>query len=201
MRTVTGLWAWRHNPLRRRTDLVEGWVALLGLVLILVLSPCVGVLAGSRTADALHQTVLAQHHDRQRVTATVLRPVRGARFDTDPESTTGRAGDVRVVASWAGPDGQERRGQAVAELRAPKVGDTFPVWTDARGGLLPRPLDGATAEAHAFLAGIGAAAGTAALLEGGRRLLLWRVQRWRLDAWEREWARTGPDWGRAGAGS
>ena len=28
MRAITGLWRWRHNPLRRRTDVAEGWIAL-----------------------------------------------------------------------------------------------------------------------------------------------------------------------------
>ncbi|WP_425587900.1 hypothetical protein [Streptomyces marokkonensis] len=35
MRTIAGLWRWRHNPLCRTTDLTEARVALAGLLLIL----------------------------------------------------------------------------------------------------------------------------------------------------------------------
>ncbi|MFE9249173.1 hypothetical protein [Streptomyces sp. NPDC007088] len=201
MRAIAGLWRWRDNPLRRRTDLVEGWTGLLAVVLVVLLTPLAGVLVGTRTGDALQQTVRAQQQDRHRVTAIVLRPAGSARFDTDPESAGGRVGDVRVVAAWTGPGGERHKGEARATLSHPKAGDFFPVWTDDRGRLTNRPLDAATAQAHAALAGIGAATATAALLEGLRRLLMWRVHRQRLAAWQRDWARVGPDWGRAGAGS
>ena len=32
MRAISGLWRWRHNPLRRATDLAEAWVALAALL-------------------------------------------------------------------------------------------------------------------------------------------------------------------------
>lgn len=201
MRVIAGLWRWRDNPLRRTTDVVEGWTGLLAVVLVVLLTPLAGVLVGTRTGDALQQTVRAQQQDRHRVTATVLRPAGSARFDTDPESSNGRVGDVRVFASWTGPDGMRHKGEAVAALSRPHAGDLFPVWTDDRGRLMDRPLDTATAQAHAVLAGIGAATATAGLLEGLRRLLMWRLHRQRLAAWQRDWARVGPDWGRAGAGS
>ncbi|MFD6152584.1 hypothetical protein [Streptomyces sp. NPDC060243] len=201
MRAILGLWTWRHNPLRRASDRIEGWAGLVTALLLLLLVPVAGVQAASHTRTALLRTVAEQRHDRVRVTATVLGPERGTHFDTDPETGAGRVGEVRVRAVWTGPDGVRRTGLANAALSAPRRGDTFPVWTDARGRLMPRPLDVASAEAHAFLAGVGAGTAAVVLLEGGRRVLVWRLRRARLVAWEREWRRTGPDWGRAGTGS
>ncbi|WP_431038918.1 Rv1733c family protein [Streptomyces sp. P6-2-1] len=201
MRAVFGLWAWRHNPLWRTSDRVEGWAGLTTVVLLLVLVPFAGAQAALHTRTALLRTVEEQRHDRVRVSATVLSPERGTRFDTDPETGPGRVGEVRVRAAWTGPDGVRRTGLANATLSAPRKGDTFPVWTDARGRLMPRPLDAASADAHALLAGVGAGTAAVVLLEGGRRVLVWRLRRARLVAWEREWRRTGPDWGRAGTGS
>ncbi|MCZ9341509.1 hypothetical protein NGM37_27480, partial [Streptomyces sp. TRM76130] len=61
--------------------------------------------------------------------------------------------------------------------------------------------DAATAATHAVLAGTGAALATAALAEGARRLVVWRMVRRRYARWDREWDRAGPDWGRTGTGS
>ncbi|SCD96652.1 hypothetical protein GA0115246_108631, partial [Streptomyces sp. SolWspMP-sol7th] len=135
MRAILGLWTWRHNPLRRASDRIEGWAGLV-TALLLLLVPIAGVQAASHTRTALLRTVAEQRHDRVRVTATVLGPERGTHFDTDPETGAGRVGEVRVRAVWTGPDGVRRTGLANAALSAPRRGDTFPV-SDRR----PRPPD------------------------------------------------------------
>lgn len=65
---------------------------------------------------------------------------------------------------------------------------------------MPPPLDSATAATHAVLAGVAAGSAAVGLLVISRQLLMWRLMLRRLDSWEREWARVGQDWGRAGAG-
>jgi hypothetical protein len=50
------------------------------------------------------------------------------------------------------------------------------------------------------LAGTAVASAAAGLLVISRQLLMWRLMARRMDSWEREWARVGQDWGRAGAG-
>lgn len=52
-----------------------------------------------------------------------------------------------------------------------------------------------------MLAGIGAALLAAGLVEGGRRLAVWRMVRRRYARWDQAWERAGPDWGKAGTGS
>ncbi|UWE09756.1 hypothetical protein NYE86_14240 [Actinacidiphila bryophytorum] len=79
-------------------------------------------------------------------------------------------------------------------------GDQLLLWTDKSGVLVPPPLDRATASTHAVLAGVATGSAAAGVVLMSRQLLVWRLMRRRMDSWEREWARVGQDWGRAGAG-
>lgn len=201
MRSIGGIWRWRHNPLRRTTDLVEAWVALSALLLILLVAPVVGSVVGAVAGDVLQDSVHEQRQSRHEVTATVVRKVDGSPLEVDPETATGRETRSRVVADWTAPDGTAQHGTVLAGLRTPHSGDHFAIWTDTHGRLVARPLDSATATTHAVLAGFGAALLTAGTVEGGRRLIVWRMVRRRYARWDQDWDRAGPDWGRADTGS
>ncbi|MGJ5749654.1 hypothetical protein FB563_7827 [Streptomyces puniciscabiei] len=200
MGAISGLWRWRHNPLRRPTDLAEAWVALVALVLIAVAAPVVGCLVGTAAQDSLQRSVREQRHTRHLVTATVLRDLGEVPLETDPDTTPAREIRRRVLADWTAPDGTPRHGPALANLKFPHTGAHFGLWTDPHGRITTRPLDSATATTHAVLAGMGAALLTAGLVEGGRRLTVWRMVRGRYARWEQAWDRAGPDWGKAGTG-
>ena len=201
MRAIGGIWRWRHNPLRRTTDLVEAWVALSAMLLILLVAPVVGSVVGAVAQDALQRSVHEQHRCRHVVTATVVKKLDGAPLEADPEATSGRDARSRVVADWTAPDGTARQGRVLASLKTPHRGDRFEIWTDAHGTLVARPLDSATATTHAVLAGFGAALLTAGTVEGSRRVIVWRMVRRRYARWDQAWDRAGPDWGRTGTGS
>jgi phosphate/sulfate permease len=200
VRAICGLWRWRHNPLRRGTDMAEAWVCLGALLLMLVAAPIVGALVGSAAESSLQRTVREQHRLRQPVTARVIRELRGGAPAADPE-TVARESSSRVLAYWTAPDGTERQGPVTAQLRDPEPGDRFRIWTDPQGDPAARPLDPATATTHAVLAGIGAALLSAALVEAARRLVVWRMVLQRYARWDQAWDRAGPDWGRTGTGS
>lgn len=201
MRAIGGLWRWRDNPLRRRSDLVEAWVALVALLLILVAAPLVGSLVGRVTQSVLQQSVREQRATRHPVTATVVRKLDLSPLEADPETSSARELRSRVIADWTAPDGTAHHATTVAALRSPRPGDHFRIWTDTQGRLVARPLDSATATAHAVLAGFGAALLTAGAVEGTRRVIVWRMVRRRYARWDQAWDRAGPDWGRTGAGS
>jgi hypothetical protein len=201
VRAIGGLWRWRHNPLRRRTDLAEAWAALVALLLIVFVGPLVGALTGQVAQDTLQRSVREQRQARHLVTASVVRKLDRSPLDTDPESSSGRDLRSRVAADWTAPDGTARRGTVLAPLADPRRGDQFTLWTDARGRIVARPLDPATATTHSVLAGVGAALLTAGLVEAGRRLAVWRMVLRRYARWDRAWERAGPDWGRTGTGS
>ncbi|WP_030340350.1 hypothetical protein [Streptomyces sp. NRRL S-1022] len=201
MRALTGLWRWRHNAVRRRTDLAEAWVALVALLLIAVAAPVAGCLAGAAAQDSLQRSARQQQHARHLVTATVVRNLGGAMPESDPDTSATREPHSRVLASWTGPDGTAQHGPLLTDLRSPHRGDRFGLWTDPHGRITARPLDSATATTHAVLAGLGTALLTAGLVEGGRRLAVWRLVRRRYARWDQAWDRAGPDWGKAGTGS
>ncbi|MFD7130772.1 hypothetical protein [Streptomyces sp. NPDC059894] len=201
MRVIGGLWHWRHNPLRRTTDLVEAWLALSALLLILIGAPVVGSLTGAVAQDALQRSVRAQHAARHLVTATVVRKLEGPLVEADPEIASGRDLRSRVIADWTAPDGTARHGTVLAGLESTHRGDHFAIWTDTHGRLVARPLDSTTATTHAVLAGFGAALLAAGVVEAGRRLIVWRMVRRRYARWDQAWDRAGPDWGRTGTGS
>ncbi|MFG2129332.1 hypothetical protein ACGFNV_16260 [Streptomyces sp. NPDC048751] len=200
MRAISGLWRWRHNPLRRTTDLVEAWLALAALLLVLLVTPVIGLVVGAVAEDALQQSVKDQRQSRHLVTATVLRKLDRSPLEADPETSTGREARSQVLADWMGPDGTRHQATAMADLKAPHPGDHFEMWTDEHGTVVARPLDSATATTHAVLAGVGAALLTAGLVEAGRRLIVWRMVRRRYARWDQAWDRAGPDWGRTGTG-
>ncbi|WEO99054.1 hypothetical protein A6P39_036240 [Streptomyces sp. FXJ1.172] len=201
MRAISGLWRWRRNPLRRATDLAEAWVALVALVLITVAAPLTGCLAGAVAQDALQRSVREQQHTRHLVRATVVRDLGDAPLEADPDTTTAREIRHRVLANWSAPGGTRQHGTTLASLKSPHPGDHFSIWTDPQGRITTRPLDSPTATTHAVLAGFGAALLIAGLVEGARRLTLWRMVRRRYARWDQAWERAGPDWGKAGTGS
>ncbi|MER7481227.1 hypothetical protein ABTX60_26905 [Streptomyces sp. NPDC126510] len=201
MRAISGLWRWRRNPLCRATDLAEAWVALAALLLILLVAPVAGSLVGGSAQDALQRSVRAQHDARHLVTATVVRKLDRSPLDSDPETSSGRDLRNRVLADWTAPDGTAHQGPVLAGLKDPQQGDRFRIWTDRHGRMVPRPLDSATASTHALLAGVGTALATGGLIEGCRRLIVWRMARRRYARWDQAWDRAGPDWGRTGTGS
>ncbi|MFF1686752.1 MULTISPECIES: hypothetical protein [unclassified Streptomyces] len=201
MRAIAGLWRWRHNPLRRATDLAEAWVALLAVLLIVVVAPLIGVATGTLAQGALMQSVQEQAKNRREVPATVVRKLPQPPLDPDPETSTARDAHSRVVAAWQGPDGAHHTGRVLSSLKTPHPGDRFRLWVDGTGQVVGRPLDSATATTHAALAGFGTAAAAAGLVEGARRLVVWRMVRSRYDRWDRAWDKAGPDWGRTGTGS
>ncbi|MFF7853438.1 hypothetical protein [Streptomyces sp. NPDC007904] len=201
MRAISGLWRWRHNPLCRRTDLAEAWLALASLLLVLVAAPVIGCLTGGAAQSALQRSVRAQHQTRHLVPATVVRALDPSPLEADPEVVSGRDASGRVLAHWTAPDGTGRNGPVAARLKDPRPGDRFRIWTDGHGRPVARPLDTATATTHAVLAGFGAALAAAALVEGGRRLMVRRMVRRRYARWDQAWDKAGPDWGRTGTGS
>lgn len=201
MRAIGGLWRWRHNPLRRATDLAEAWVALTALLLILLAAPLIGVLVGGVAQDALQQAVRDQREARHLVTATVVKKLARSPLEPDAEAASGLDARSRVEADWTGPDGTEQHGKVMASLKSPHPGDHFTLWTDEQGRITARPLDTATATTHAVIAGFGAALVAGGFVEGGRRLIVWRMVRRRYARWDQAWDRAGPDWGRTGTGS
>ncbi|MFI8321544.1 hypothetical protein [Streptomyces sp. NPDC085529] len=202
MRAVTGLWRWRHNPLRRTTDLVEAWVALTAAVLLSVAVPVAGWTVGASAQHSLQRAVHAQQQGRTETTARVLRAApTPPRATTTSEHTAEQRFRRTVVARWTAPDGTTRTGTVTTARTDATPGGTFSLWTDRDGRPVTAPLARGTARAHAVVAGLTAAALCGLGVELVRRLVMRRLRHRRYARLDRAWASVGPDWGRTGAGS
>ncbi|MCF3963647.1 Rv1733c family protein [Streptomyces fuscigenes] len=203
MRVVLGIWRWRHNPLRRTTDLVEAWLAVLTAVLLVFGAPLAGWIGGSELNSSLQRTVATQQHERHESTAVMVADSKqhGDVGFFDPESAATQDSDARVVARYHTADKAEHVGTVTAPRTRMEPGDTFSIWTDTHGTQVQPPLNGGVAHFHAVFTGIIAAVAAAGLVLGAWRLAVWRLVRRRYKQLDRQWAEVGPDWGRTGTGS
>lgn len=175
-------------------------MALVAFLLLVLAAPAIGRSCGSRVDEALQDSVRARQADRRLTTAVVVRQA-ARHFVSDPEVSTDRGAGTPVVARWHAPDGTARTATVTTPSRDTAVGTRVSVWTDLSGDPAPRPLDAPTAHTHAALAGFGATTLSVLVVEGGRRLIVWRLVHRRYERLDRAWAKAGPDWGRTGTGN
>ncbi|MFI8962518.1 hypothetical protein ACIGO8_10400 [Streptomyces sp. NPDC053493] len=201
MRAAIGLWRWRHNPLRRTTDLIEAWVALTAAVLLCVVVPLAGWAAGVSANTSLQQAVRIQQQERAPTVARVVRAADGAGGERAAELAGEQRLRPAVVADWTAPDGSRRSGTVTTTRDQARPGDVFPLWTDRSGRAVSPPMHPDTARAHALIAGLTVALLLAFMVETARRTVVHRLMRRRYARLDRAWAQAGPDWGRTGKGS
>ncbi|MEV7082965.1 hypothetical protein AB0N88_31200 [Streptomyces sp. NPDC093516] len=181
-------WRWRSNPLRRRSDRVEAWIVLLSWCLAVL---C-GALAAPVAAGAVRDALAAERAQARPVSAVLTE--RAPR--TPPATSDGSGGDtVWATVRWTAPDGTGRTGRAEAEPAA-AAGRRVTVWTDRAGALVEAPLSATEAQFQAVGTGVLAGAGAAAAVWACGRLARRRLDRLRLERWDAEWARVGPQWRR-----
>jgi F0F1-type ATP synthase membrane subunit c/vacuolar-type H+-ATPase subunit K len=193
------LWRWRRNPLRRRSDVLEGWARLFAALLVVVGAPAAGWAVGDVVDDALHRMVRSERAERSHVTAALVQIRRERAVGADEQSAGASDRGAEADARWRTPDGAAHTG-IVRVTADRKAGDRIRLWTDSAGRLVLPPMEPSTATTQAVLAGVGvalAAGGTAAAF---RQALLWQFMRRRMADWGREWAQGPQSWGRADAG-
>ncbi|MEU2065131.1 hypothetical protein [Streptomyces sp. NPDC013455] len=183
------LWRWRRNPLKRRADVVEAWL-LLGALLLTVLA---GAAAGFPAARSVEHGLARERADRRPVVARVVAGAPGSAAARHSHASSG--GRVWAEVRWTVADGSVHTGRIRVE---PGSGPGTPVtvWTDPRGHLAARPATASEAAFRSTLIGVLAGAGAAAVPLAGGLAARGRLERRRMDAWDTEWARLGPQWGR-----
>ncbi|MEV7240627.1 hypothetical protein AB0N92_05095 [Streptomyces sp. NPDC093248] len=184
------LWRLRANPLRRRSDLLQGWLGIGLLAAVLVAAPVVALLTGDAARRHYARTAQHQAETWRPATAVLLRDV-----PRHPEPGSAEARRTRYPARVLvdGPGGRTRTVRTEVEPGL-RVGSTVRVWADRNGEITGAPLTAAEIRSRGMgwavcavlaTAGAGAAAyGTAALA----------VRRHNLAAWDAAWARTAPRW-------
>ncbi|MFF4359890.1 hypothetical protein [Streptomyces sp. NPDC001604] len=190
MRTRVRGWRWRRNPLRRRSDVVEAWATLVVAVLLFVGAPLAGALAGWWAHDEARSVAAAQRAERHRVRAEVV----GRTPERLPSAQSGRDHSYRVDVRW-----KDATGTHTANARVPagtKRGDTVDVWFDAVGRTVPPPPSETQVWQHTVTVGICAAGGAVTVVLLAHTVVRRVSTGHRLAEWEREWARTEPEWTR-----
>lgn len=182
------LWRWRRNPLKRRADTMEAWV-LLGAWLLTLLA---GVLAGFAAARSVDDGLARERAEWHPVVARVMDKAPGS---PGPKSDSSDGERVWTRVAWTVADGSAHTGQARVPAGS-KVGTPVTVWTDPRGHLVTRPATASEAQFRATLIGglVGLSAAAVPFVAG--LVARGRLERRRMDRWDAEWARLGPQWGR-----
>jgi hypothetical protein len=179
-----------------RSELVRCWdrveAVLVAVVLMAVCAalPLAGWIGESTHQSRLH-TAAAEAASRHQAQAVLLAdaPVPASQTDADAGAP------VFVQAQWPLANGERRVG-LVKAAPGSRAGTTTPIWVDASGGLVSRPLTAWRALWDGVFTGCYAALGAMVTLTVAWRLARWRLDRARLSCWEREWARVEPEWTR-----
>ncbi|GHH13991.1 hypothetical protein GCM10018780_54150 [Streptomyces lanatus] len=179
----------RPSPLRRRSDVVEMWTMLAVAVLLFVVAPSVGVMAAWWAHDDALDTVQEQRADRRHIRAEVV----GGTSGTAPLTPTGRQPSTEVTVRWNDP----LHGPRTTTAHVPadtRTGETIDIWLNSRNRSVPPPPDDTAVWQHTVISGMCATGGTVALILLGHGVVRHSAMRRRLAEWDREWARTEPQW-------
>ncbi|MGW1587739.1 Rv1733c family protein [Streptomyces sp. NPDC002386] len=179
------LWRWRHNALRRHSDIVEAWI-VLGIWLLVVVGGAVAGLVAARTVES----DFAARRARAHAVAAVVTDVTPA---TPPTASGRDDGRVWVTVRWTDADGSVHQDKAKVLPGAP-AGTRLTVWADNADRVVPEPLGRTAAAVQADLTGILFGPLAAGAIWAGGHLLRAVLVRRRLTEWDEEWKRVGPEW-------
>jgi hypothetical protein len=178
-----------HNPLRRRWDLIDGWLLPAAIVAFLILGP----LAATGAALWVHaDNEAVQRADKSwhEVTGVLVDPVPGPLFSDNGANSWLVWSPARWIA-----DGHTRTGEVPAPAGA-GVGTTVKVWLNRAGEVQAPPLTAAGAGNRILIAVAFALAGLTALLTAAAVIARWVLDRKRIASWEAGWLSVGPQWSR-----
>lgn len=179
------LWRWRSNPLRRHDDIVESWIVLA----VWAVFAAGGAVTGLVTAHAADEAFAQLRAERQSVRAVLL--------DDVPRATPaiGTTTERRVTTvRWTAPDGRTHTGRTLVHAGL-KAGSAVTVWQDGQGRLTPAPPDPAEAAIESGFLGAAAAAALGGVVFAAGAVARRRLDRRRIDEWDRQWELVGPRWG------
>ncbi|MGW4606525.1 Rv1733c family protein [Streptomyces lannensis] len=179
-------WRWRRNPLRRRSDRMEAWIVLATWVFVLL----AGVVAGRTAAAAADHAVAVRNAHAHPVQAVQVEDAARAPQGV-PEYSDG---SVWAKVSWT-VAGVTHTGLTKVEP-GQRAGTAVTVWTSRGGELVARPVGDDQARVQARLVGslVGACAAGGMLVCG--LFARGRLDRRRMEEWDREWESVGPRWRR-----
>ncbi|USQ85721.1 hypothetical protein NFX46_19325 [Streptomyces phaeoluteigriseus] len=184
------LWRWRHNPLRRRTDLAQAWIAVGLFLAVLAGIPTAMYLVGDAAyrhhkETARHQTA-TRHH-----TSAVL--VHDAPRHPEPGSDEAKKALYQVSVHFTDPRGHTRTAKTDVEP-ALTAGSTVRIWVKDEGKITDPPLTTEQVRNRAMTYAVLAATAIPVLGAATYGYANHRLGRHNLAKWDSAWADTAPRW-------
>ncbi|MEV5952353.1 hypothetical protein AB0M11_01005 [Streptomyces sp. NPDC051987] len=184
---VTGrpFWRWRRNPLRRPSDVVEAWIVLAVWTVALL----GGLLAGAAAGAAVHRDFAERRAAVHPVSARLTENAAAG----SPVLTGYDVGKSWVTVRWTDAAGATRTGLAKA-LPTARAGSRVQVWVNAAERPVAAPPSRAEAACESLATAVLVSPLVATAVWGGGWLVRRRLMHRRLDEWDAEWRRIGPQW-------
>ncbi|GAB2864604.1 hypothetical protein GCM10027176_78020 [Actinoallomurus bryophytorum] len=169
------------NLLRRPVDRTHVRAMVTLCLLFLVLAPLVAFVTARLAGNAGLRAERLQSHTRHQVSAVVL--------DVSPKGVL----DQTVRIGWHDASGGAHTA-VVPNNGNSAVGAHRSVWVDRAGALTSRPRKHSQTVADSVMAALTAVTLLGLLHSAARTLIDRRLERRRLELWEREWAAVAPRW-------
>ena len=175
------------NPLRRRSDVVEAWLAPVAIVAFLALSPLAAGLVdmGVRADNAAAQHVQQSWHP---VSAILLRAAPGPEFSDNGANTWTEWAPARWTA------GGKQYTARIPVRAGSRAGSTQTVWLDRAGHVQVPPMNPPELGGAIGTGILLALAALAVVVAVVTRLARWALDRKRIASWETAWLAVGPRW-------
>jgi hypothetical protein len=178
-----------HNPLRRRSDLIEAWLLPAAIAAFLILSPLL-VGAASRVVHDENAAVAQAQRSWHRATAVLLEAVPGPLM-TDNGANTWM---TWTPARW-NTGGRQHVGPVPASAGT-SAGSSVTIWLDRAGNVQTPPLTAVAVQDRVVLAALIALSALAAVLAAGALIGNCLLDHRRLTKWGTAWLSVGPQWSR-----
>lgn len=181
---------WTRNTLRRTPDRIEAWLMLVLVLTMLMAGPWAAWWAARTTyRNDLRATAWEQAH-RFPVDAVLLDD--GSAWPAAGENESPPPVQALTPARWTGPDGATHTAMIFAGADQ-RSGAKVRIWVDDQGTVVARP-GLRNPSANATLIAVVAVGGVAAGLLGLRGMVVWRLNRRRMRAWQQDWLSVEPRW-------
>ncbi|WP_405833781.1 hypothetical protein [Streptomyces sp. NBC_01176] len=184
------LWRLRRSPLRRRTDLLQGWIGIGLLLAVLAAAPAAMFLVGDTAYRHYKRTAEHQQQVRQPARAVL---VQDAPRHPEPGSTEEKESRYPVRVRFTDPTGHTRTAKTGVRPGLTE-GSTVRIWSDTQGRLTGPPLT--TDQIRSRCMGWAITAALAVTFLGGVAYGITDLvlRRHNLAAWDTAWAGTAPRW-------
>jgi hypothetical protein len=173
-----------RNPLRRPIDRAHVRIMIALGILFLVLAPLAVVVTAGVTGGAGVRAERVQARSRHLVTAVVVDPA--------PAGSRGVL-DQTVRIAWRDTGGRAHTA-VVPTGSGERLGAHRSVWIDGAGRLTTHPRRHSQTVADSIMAALTAVTLLGLLHSAARTLIDRRLDRRRLELWEREWASVASRW-------